>query len=41
MRVYPTVTASTIIADLNCGRKVRCHRVVVERPRSPEKYIIK
>ncbi len=25
MRVQPTVTTSTMIADLNFGRKVRCH----------------
>jgi hypothetical protein len=27
----PTVTASTMIADLNCGRKVTCHRRAVEK----------
>jgi len=30
MWVLPTVTASIMIARFNCGRKVRCHMVVVE-----------
>jgi hypothetical protein len=29
MWVHPTVTASTMIADLNCGGKVRCHNGLV------------
>jgi hypothetical protein len=31
MWVRPTVTASTMIADLNCRGKVACHQVVVEK----------
>jgi hypothetical protein len=30
MGVHPTVTASTMIADLNCGGKVRCHNGSVD-----------
>jgi hypothetical protein len=30
MRVHPTVTASTMIARFNFGRKVRCHNGAVE-----------
>ena len=29
--LVPTVTASTMIADLTCGRKVRCHRQAVKK----------
>jgi hypothetical protein len=30
MWVHPTVTASTMIARFNFGRKVRCHKGAVE-----------
>ena len=30
MRVHPTVTASTMIAEFDGQDKVRCHMVVVE-----------
>ena len=29
--VHPTVTASTMIARFNFGRKVRCHNIAVEK----------
>jgi len=39
MWVHPTVTASTMIADLNCGDKVRCHMLVVEKLEPPARSL--